>query len=414
LVPTYLNGRRPQLLYVVHRAPYPPDKGDRIRAYQLLRYLAPKAAVHLACLADEPIEPQVLAALRPFCERIAVIPLGPLRWVRACGSLARGRTATQGAFSSPKLRAVLRHWARLTKFDACVASASSMVPYLRLAELQGVPAVVDLVDVDSQKWLDYAAASRGWRKWLYRLEAGRLRRLESKLPSWTRAATVVSDAEAEIYRQFAGHGRIEVVTNGVDLDYFHPLPEPNQAGCVFLGALDYRPNVDGVTWFCNEVWPLVLRSRPDATIHLVGRRPVPAVQRLAELPGVELVGQVPDVRPHLAKAAVAVVPLRIARGIQNKILEAMAMGKATVISPACLKGLSANPGQDLLVAATPQEWAESLVLLLNDAPLRSRLGAAARGYVTENHRWDRCLAPLDSLLGLEPTAAPALSSASQL
>jgi len=404
--PSQDSPSRPNLLYLVHRLPFPPDKGDRIRAFQLLRYLSQKAAVHLACLTDEPAEPGALDALSRYCAKVAVIELGPLRWVRAIGSLAKGGTASTGAFSSPQLRAVIRQWTTATPFHACLTSASSLVPYLRLAELRDVPAVVDLVDVDSQKWFDYAAASPGPRAWLYRLEGQRLRRLEAELPAWVRAVTLISDAETALYQSFCADGQVGVVANGVDLDYFQPLHLPDQKGCVFLGALDYRPNVDGIAWFCHEVWPKVRRLLPDAEIHLVGRRPALAVRRLGRLPGVILVGQVPDVRPFLAKAAVSIVPLQIARGVQNKILEAMAMAKATVVSPCCMKGLRAQVGSQLLVASSADEWTQTLVNLLQDQALRLRLGKAAREYVVHHHRWERCLAPLDSLLELPPTSAP--------
>jgi sugar transferase (PEP-CTERM/EpsH1 system associated) len=396
------SNRRPVLLYLVHRAPFPPDKGDRIRTYQFLRYLAQRFEVHLACLADEPVERHVLETLERFCKRVAVANVhGAGRWARALWSLTTGRTISEGAFSSSKLRQILRRWARDTHFDVALASASSLVPYLRLPDLVGIPAVVDLIDVDSEKWFNYAAARRGPKSWLYRLEGRRLRRLEQGLPSWAKAITLVSEAEVDIYRRFCSDGVVRAIGNGVDLDYFRPQAAPREQGCVFLGALDYWPNVDGIEWFCHEIWPEMRRRHPEATVSLVGRRPAPAVCRLAGIPGVKLVGQVPDVRPHLASAAVSIVPLRIARGIQNKVLEALAMGKATVTSPQALEGLHAQPGKDLLCAAAPQEWIEAISRLLGDSSLRQRIGGAGRRYVSEFHRWEKCLEPLDALLGLQ-------------
>jgi sugar transferase (PEP-CTERM/EpsH1 system associated) len=391
---------RPDILFLAHRVPYPPDKGDRIRSFHIVRFLARRARVHLACLADEPAGDEVVPALRRYCERVAVVPAGVTRWVRGLVSLARGRTVTEGTFRSPALRAVLRRWAGETRFAACLASASGMVPYLRQGGLRDVPAVVDLVDVDSQKWFDYAAASRGPRAWLYREEGCRLRRLEQGLPAWARAVTLVGEAEADLYRRFCTPGVVRAVTNGVDLDYFRPGPPVGDPTCAFVGALDYRPNVDGANWFCHEVWPEIVRRQPGAKVYLVGRRPAPAVRRLAGLPGVELVGQVPDVRPYLARSAVSVVPLRIARGVQNKVLEAMAMGKAVVASPQTLLGLKASPGTHLLRASSPGEWVGAVLRLFADQDLRLRLGLAGRRYVEENHRWECCLEPFGPLLGL--------------
>ncbi len=393
------------ILYLVHRLPYPPDKGDRIRAFHILKHLARQGPVHLATLADEPISNEARATLAEICESLAIIPQSSTRPFRMLWSLATGRTASEGAFDSRALRQIVESWCRTHRYRDCVVSASSLTPYLRLEGLRGVPAIVDMVDVDSQKWLDYAASGRPPKSWLYRLEGHRLRRLESELPVRARAVTLVSDAEADIYRQFAHRGRIEVITNGVDLDYFNPRDEP-ESGCVFVGALDYWPNVDGICWFCREVWPEIHRRHAQARLSIVGRRPVAAVRRLASCPGVEIVGPVPDVRPYYARAAVVVAPLRIARGVQNKLLEALAMSKALVASPPTIAGLKAQPGIHLLKANEPEEWQETILRLLHESTWRKQLGEAGRRFVEKHHHWDRCLEPLGRLLDEVTSASP--------
>jgi sugar transferase (PEP-CTERM/EpsH1 system associated) len=392
------------ILHLAHRVPYPPDKGDRIRSFHSLRFLAARHRVHLACLADEPVPSETAAALEAWCERVAVIPMNRWRWGRALGSLLAGHSISEGAFHSPALRRVLRDWTRDTTYDACLVSASSLVSYLRLPELRHVPGVVDLVDVDSQKWLDYAAASRGPKAWLYALEGRRLRKLEQSLPAWTHGVALTTPVEAAIFEHFAGPGTAQVVSNGVDLAYFAPTPCVEEPACVFVGALDYRPNVEGVLWLCREVWPVVKRERPDAKLFLVGRQPTPAVQQLARLTGVEVSGTVPDVRPWVRRSAVAVAPLHIARGVQNKVLEALAMGKAVVASPLCLAGLPTTPGVHLLAATTPVEWAATLLRLLADPAERELLGRAGRAFVETHHRWETCLEPLGALLESAMTA----------
>jgi sugar transferase (PEP-CTERM/EpsH1 system associated) len=408
----------PPILYVVHRIPYPPDKGDRIRTFHVLRFLAQRSRVSLACLADEPVDNTVVAALWGYCERVKVVRVERgTRLVGAARSFLSGRTGTEGAFDSPALREVVKRWATETDFQAALASSSGMVPYLGLTELRGVPAVVDLIDVDSQKWFDYAAASRGPAARFYAAEGRRLRDLERRLPAWVRAVTLVSEPEAELYRAFAGSAPVHAIGNGVDLDYYRPQPRAAEEGCVFVGALDYRPNVDAACWFCDAVWPEVSRRHPGMRLSLVGRRPVAAVRRLAKVPGVEVVGQVSDVRPYLARAALVVVPLRIARGIQNKVLEALAMGKAVVASPQALEGLSVTAGVHAYSASTPQDWTEAVACLLDHPTRRQQLGLAGRAYVEGHHRWDRCLEPFGPLLGLTAgtgtaEALPAALSAS--
>jgi sugar transferase (PEP-CTERM/EpsH1 system associated) len=396
---------RPAVLFLAHRVPYPPDKGDRIRSYQILRWLAPRAEVHLACLADEPVAPATLEVLHQLAARVAVVPVGPWsRWGRALVSMARGGTATEGAFTSPAFAGVLDAWAREARYHVVLASASSMIPYLRRPALRATPAVVDLVDVDSQKWLDYAESSPWPQSWLYRLEGRRLRRLERPLPAWARGVLLSSEAEKALYRGFADGGTVVAINNGVDLDYFRPAPQADAPHCVFVGALDYRPNVDAAGWFCREAWPLIRKRRPDARLSLVGRRPAPAILKLARIDGVEVIGQVPDVRPHLAAASVVVVPLRIARGVQNKVLEGLAVGRAVVASPGALAGVRARPGEHLLSAETPAEWADAVTKLFDDPARRAALGAAGRRYVEEQHRWERCLEPLSGVLDLPPAA----------
>jgi sugar transferase (PEP-CTERM/EpsH1 system associated) len=383
------------VLYLTHRVPFPPDKGDRIRNYHLLRQMAACGRVWLGCLADEPVPPETMAELNRLCERVAVVPVGRAgRWVRAGWRLATGGSLSEGLFASPGLRRVIRRWTIETRFRAAVASASSLAPYLRRDGLEAVPAVLDLMDVDSQKWLDFAAASRPPKRWLYRLEARRMRKLEASLPTWARAVAVVSRAEADVYDSFAGAGAATVATNGVDLDYFKPADVPTDEACVFVGAMDYLPNIDGAVWFAREVWPIIRQRFPGAEFRIVGRNPAPAVRALASLPSVSVSGSVPDVRPFVARAGVVVAPLRLARGVQNKVLEALAMAKSVVAAPPALAALGTVPGTDVLAATTPAEFAEAVCDVFANPERRRELGAAGRRYVEAHHHWDRCLQPL--------------------
>jgi len=402
---------KPNLLFLVHRVPYPPNRGDRIRSFHLLKFLAERAHVSLATLADEPLEARALDVLNGLCKRVAIEHIGKSRWLRAAASVVCGHSATEGLFRSPRLRQTVRDWSRGEHWDAIVVFCSSMVQYLDLPELAGVPTVVDLCDVDSQKFLDYASQSRGLKRQLYKLEAHRLRRVECSLPSRVKAITLVSEAEANLYRSFCPNDCTHAITNGVDLDYYRPILGDGRPGrCIFVGAMDYQPNINGVVWFCEHVWPHVIAARADATFAIVGRNPSPAVRRLASLPGVEVTGSVPDVRPFLATAQVVVVPLLITRGIQNKVLEAMAMTKPVIASPQALEGLSVDSGVHVLSATTVDEWRERISFLLTHTDVRRELADAGRAYVQCHHSWQACLKPLaacQSIAGERGTATAA-------
>jgi sugar transferase (PEP-CTERM/EpsH1 system associated) len=351
--------------------------------------------VWLGCLADEPVPPESLTTLHSLCERVAVIPVGrAVRWLKAAWSLATGASLSEGLFASRELTRTLQRWAREVEFDVIVASSSALVPYLREVALCDIPAAVDLIDVDSQKWLDFAAASSPPKRWLYRLEATRVRKVEKSLVKRVRAASVVSQAEASVYDSFTHPGAATVATNGVDLEYYAPVACEERLALAFVGALDYLPNEDAVGWFTHEMWSAIRARFPAAEFRIIGRNPTAAVRALAAVPGVKLVGQVPDVRPFVTSASVVVVPLRLARGVQNKVLEAMAMGKAVVAAPASLAALNTTPGTHLLAAERPQEWISAVCGLLSDPEKRRQLGLAARQYVERNHHWEHCLQPL--------------------
>jgi sugar transferase (PEP-CTERM/EpsH1 system associated) len=390
-----------KVLLVTHRTPYPPDKGDRIRSYHLLRFLSARAQVDLATLADEPMTTESRCALEALVGRLAVVAVHrSARWGRAALSVALGRSATEGLFRSRGMTRVLQRWTASNEYDLIVVVCSSMAQYLQTMSRGSAASLVDLIDVDSQKWFDYAAASQGLKRRLYRLEGRRVRRLEQGLVGRCDQLSVVSEAEAACLRSIEPKAPVAAISNGVDLDYFRPnvAVAEEAESCVFVGALDYRPNVDAAAWFCDAVWPQVLAARPNATFTIVGRRPVEGVRRLAQLPGVCVAADVPDVRPHLWKAAVVAAPLRIARGVQNKVLEALAAGKAVIASPQALEGLSTVAGVHLQQAEAADDWARSIVALFSNAGERRRLGAAGRQFVVSRHSWDECLQPLEALL----------------
>ena len=390
------------LLFLAHRIPFPPNKGDKIRSFHLLRHLSTRYAIHLGAFVDDPDDWQYQDALKPYCASIKLMPLNPYR--AKLGSL-RGLLSGE-ALTLPYYRnGALRRWAAdlaaSGKVSRGLAFSSAMTQFMpdNLARR-----VLDMVDVDSDKWTQYAPTQRWPMSWIYAREGRKLAHWEAKVAQDFDATLLVSDAEAALLKQRAplAQHKIHPFENGVDADYFSPARDypnpysPAVQSIVFTGAMDYWPNIDAVTWFAERVFPAVRDAMPGAQFTIVGSRPGEAVQALARQPGVVVTGSVPDVRPYLAHAACAVAPLRIARGVQNKVLEAMAMARPVVVSAQAAEGLRAEAGHDFSLAQGEAEFAEAVV-----AQLQHPVSAArARDSILARYDWARNLAAIDSLFEL--------------
>lgn len=378
-----------KILYLAHRFPYPPDKGDKIRSYHQWRGLNEAGhEVHLACLVDDPVDWRRRFELKRAVASAFMARLSrPRAMLRALLAAVAGRSFSVAYFHSTELRREVERLLRAQAFDAILVYSSSMARYIP-PEHRG-RAVVDLVDVDSEKWREYARRSGPIKAWLYDREATRLRTVEESLVDEFAHSLVTTAREADCLSRGRA-SRLHVLPNGVDAEYFHP-PEQRRSNdpplLVFTGAMDYEPNIDGVCWFVESILPLIRRRLPAIELYIVGHRPVGRVRRLEEHPGVKVTGSVEDVRPYLHRALASVAPLRIARGIQNKVLEAMAMEKAVVATPEAVAGLAVVPGEQLLMAGDPESFAQAVIALGEDPGLRARLGGTARRYVLEHHDW---------------------------
>lgn len=402
---------RPHILFLTHRVPHPPNRGDRIRSWNILKFLAERAHVHLACLAEEPVSPESHQELGRHCERIEITPLSSMgRWLNAVWAFGTGRSATEGLFRSPKLQATVRQWIRETPFDAVLVFCSSMYQFAQGPPFSQVPVVVDLVDVDSEKWENYAETAPFWKRALYRMEARRVRRLETEIAHHAHAVTLVSQEEVQVFQRFCNVSNLSAIPNGVDLDYFHPVPpegtrEKNGGPfkLVFVGVLNYRANIEGLGWFCKEVWPQARKRIPQLELDIVGRHPGKAVRELANRPGVQLVGEVDDVRPYVWNADAVIAPLTIARGMQNKVLEALAMGQPVVATPEAAQGIGGLSGPQLLVGSQPAEWLNYLDDLANQPDLRHERGRQGRAAIEAEGSWPDRLAAFRPLLSSRGT-----------
>jgi sugar transferase (PEP-CTERM/EpsH1 system associated) len=402
-----------RILFLCHRLPYPPKRGGKIRPFNMIRHLARAHEVTVATLARTAEEWAEGQELKRFCHELHVGRIGQAEgWARFALWGATGRPATFGYFHSPGLARTVRELLATRGFDAILVHCSSMGPYV--AHHRGCRRVMDFGDADSEKWLEYARRAPLPLSAAFRLEGWRVRGWERRLGAAFDVCSVISPREREVLRGYV-RTPIHVIPNGVDLEYFQPRRAPGEDHApprlIFTGNMSYRPNVDAVRHLVGEILPRVRRDIPEAECHIVGMDPAPAVRRLADGRHVVVTGQVPDVRPHFDAAAVAVAPLRLARGLQNKVLEAMAMRVPVVASPAAVQGIQAVPDRDLLVAADPDAFARAVVALLLDPAARERYAAAGRACVESNHTWERLLSRLEALvIGPPPATAAAPTS----
>jgi sugar transferase (PEP-CTERM/EpsH1 system associated) len=304
---------------------------------------------------------------------------------------------TLAYFNESALHDRVRRLVRSQPFDLILAYSSGMAQYVE--QFDNVPRIMQFADLDSVKWRLYATHCPPPRRWIYALEARRLHQYERTIATTFSHSLLCTRQEVDDFRRTIPEGRVSLVSNGVDLKYFRPSDDAKDpSSLVFVGMLDYLPNIDGVSWFCREILPLIQDQVPEATLTICGARPRPVVKELGRLPGVVITGAVPDVRPYLRRASVCVVPLRIARGIQNKVLEAMAMGLPVVTTSATFKGVEAVCDRDLRVADEPREFASEVVRLLRDDRLRREMGQSARGAMERHYSWGRCHSQLDAVI----------------
>ena len=405
------------LLYLVHRMPYPPNKGDKVRSYNMLKQLTRHHQVFVGTFIDDPDDQQHVATLRAMCADLHVATLNPgLAKVASLGGLLTGQALTLGYYRDAGLARWVSETVATRCIDAALVFSSSMAQYAQ--RWPGLPMLVDLVDVDSAKWSEYAGAHRWPMSWVYRREGRRLLAYERALVSKAARSYLVTHKEVELFNRLAPEtaGQVQALSNGVDADYFAPDAtlsspyDPGELPVVFTGAMDYWPNIDATVWFAREALPALRRQWPSLRLHIVGRSPAPAVTGLAS-DAVVVSGTVPDVRPYVQHAAVVVAPLRLARGVQNKVLEAMAMARPVVASASCVEAIDAEAGRDLLSAVSADDFVLQVGALLRDAERARALGVAARQRVLDVYSWPARLAALEQDLGAVCRGASAVRPA---
>jgi sugar transferase (PEP-CTERM/EpsH1 system associated) len=390
------------MLYLVHRLPYPPNKGDKIRSYHLLKHLAQKGSIYLGAFIDDPADWQYQDELKHWCKELFVAEIKPSRAkLTSLRGLLTGEALTLPYYRHGGLARWVNQLVDRGLVDRAIAFSSVMAQFIP----ERLPLkLMDMVDVDSDKWAQYASTKSWPLSWLYRREAEKLGQWENHVANTFSATFLVSEPEANLLKSRCPNAseRIHGLENGVDAGYFspeheqsNPYPE-DSVPIVFTGAMDYWPNVDAVRWFAESVFPRIKAALPHAAFYIVGSQPTETVQQLRRDSDVTVTGRVPDVRPYLKHAACVVAPLRLARGVQNKVLEAMSMARPVVATPQATEGISARIGHDLLEARDEQMFVDEVIQVCKG--LYPELGRHGRERVLRAYDWETNLSRLDAWL----------------
>lgn len=363
------------LLFVCHRIPFPPNKGDKIRSFNMLKALSEKFDIYLASFVDDPYDWQYADKLDQFCQQKLLLGQNKtLAKVKGSSAFLTGKAISLPYYNNGKMQS----WIDKTLADYQIKNvfvySSVMAQFFSQQQLAELNVVVDFVDVDSDKWRQYAAGKSGVAKWIYSREHIKLAKFETQVAMHVNSSIFVSPQEADLFRQqipVEYHGKVSGMLNGVDTAFFNPQFEQEElfeerVDVVFTGAMDYWANVDAVIWFCKFVWPLVIAKQPDSTFFIVGGNPSEEVKALHGKNGIKVTGRVKDVRPYIGASKVAVAPLQIARGIQNKVLEAMSMEKVVVATSMAIEGIEADT-QNVVITDEPEQFASQVLTLCAEA-----------------------------------------------
>lgn len=398
-----MSQHKPALLLLVHRIPYPPNKGDKIRSFNLMKALSEHYDIHLGCFIDDPFDQQYVPMLTQWCKSVCCLNLN--KWRAKLSGLTgfiSNNAITLPYYYSAAMASWVKHTLQANTIDNVLVYSSSMAQYVDAATHQQLTRVIDFVDIDSDKWRQYADKSSGLKRWFYQREARLLQQYEIAVCQRFNASLFVSDDEASAFRKLLPatlQPRVHSLLNGVDTGFFDPaLPletvDLPRRYIVFTGAMDYWANVDAVCWFCQNIWPRLLQQHPDLQFLIVGGKPSSEVRALAQQRGVIVSGRVNDIRPYIANACFAVAPMLIARGIQNKVLEAMAMNKAVICSSMAMEGINAPSGPGAIVADGTENFSQACLNLLQQ-PLAE---CDNRQWIIANFTWQQTLAALPEFI----------------
>jgi len=388
-----------KILYLCQRIPFPPDRGDRIPVYHQLRRLREAHEVVVGSLAHTGTRKNAEMLEKEFGVKVLAPDHSRMSQIKGMiSAFLRGQPLSLGYFRNSELQKMINAELNQNQFDAIIVFSSSMAQYV---ENPGrIPGIMNFCDVDSLKWESLAQKSYRPMNWIYLRESRTLLSYEQKIAASFDASCVVSRNEADLFRKYIPGITVDIIENGVDADYFSTFTRKTDGiNIVFVGVMDYPPNVEAVIFFANHVWSKIREVNPNARFFIVGSKPVKSVLHLARIPGIEVTGYVPDVRMYLAVATISVAPLGTARGVQNKILEAMSAGVPVLTTPDVAKGLPEGAENLVFTAERNAEaFSFSLLDLIKNDAIREMRAAEATEFIRRNCAWEMKLRALDALL----------------
>ncbi len=412
LVALNLRSCAVNILFLAHRTPYPPNKGEKIRTFHQIKHLANQGHHIHVCTPTETSEDIIhLKTLeQKYCKSIHHSPLKPglFKIARLTFGMLKHHPLSIAHFYSKKLQVTFDHILKTLSIDIILCTSSSMFEYILRStllptQLTTKPKLwVDFMDLDSDKWHQFAAKTKPPMKWIYTREAALLQQYEQTIHHACDACFFISKTEVELFsQQTPNRNKIHVIANGLDTHFFTPSPPKaitNKPIFLFTGVMDYYPNVDAVLWFAQETWPKLLNKWPNASFIIAGMQPTAKIRSLAKIKGISVTGYVNDILKYYHQADIFVAPFRLARGVQNKILQAFATGLPVVTTSIGAEGIECTDKTHLLIANNEQETLESIDMLLSNQTLRNRIRNNALNFVHQHFSWSNQLQALDKLL----------------
>lgn len=397
-----------KVLFLAHRVPFPPNKGEKIRTFHQLKYLHDQGyEISLAAPYEDDEELNYFTELdKNYCEKVVAKKL-PAKFLRLPSALLTGKALSVANFYTSALQSAIDNMITTSKFDVILCTASSMAEYIfnskSIQQLSISPQLfMDFMDLDSDKWRQYADRAKFPMKWVYQREAKLIAKFEQRIAERFDACFFITESEKALFSNAVSDSdNIFAVENGIDTQMFKPAVNKKtiqQPVLLFTGVMDYAPNVDAVLWFVENVWQKVLKKWPQAKFYIAGMSPSDKIKALASVQGVVVTGFVEDIMPFFDQATVFVGPFRIARGVQNKVLQAFACGVPVIATSMGAEGIRCADNESILLAHTPDEFMQQLNRLTEDSSFTQKITENALANIHKFYAWDSVLAPLNQML----------------